>query len=144
MALSNAERQRRYIARLKEKTAVTNETVTNEFMRLKAFAGQLERENATLKEKLATATNEVTRLKASVDKLNLENKALKGKLADAKRREGDLELKLRAPMTATQFDAILKCLHPDTIHRLDDGGLTKRFNAAFKIFNDLRSRLFKA
>jgi hypothetical protein len=116
-------------------------------MRLKAFVGQLERENATLKEKLATVTNEVARLKASVDKLNLENKALKGKLADAKRREGDLELKLRAPkstMTAAQFAAIRKCLHPDTVYRLYDEGLIKHFDEAFKIFNDLRSRLVKA
>ena len=144
MALSNTERQRRYIARLKEKAGVTNESVTNEFMRLKAFVGQLERENATLKEKLATVANEVARLKASVDKLNLENKALKGKLADAKRREGDLELKLRAPMTAAQFAAIRKCLHPDTIYRLHDEGLIKRFEEAFKILNDLRPRLVKA
>jgi hypothetical protein len=131
MALSNAERQRRYIARLKEKVAVTNDGVTNEFVRLKAFAGQLEHENATLKEKLAAVTNEVTRLKASVDKLNLENKALQ----------------LRAPkgsMTATQFNAILKCLHPDMVHRLHDEGVTKRYNEAFKIFNDLRPRLVKA
>ena len=139
MALSNAERQRRYIARLKEKTGVTNEGVTNEFMRLKAFAGQLEHENATLKEKLAAVTNEVARLKASVDKLNLENKALKGKLADAKRREEP-----KGTMTATQFNAIMKCLHPDTVHRLHDEGLTKRLNEAFKSFNDLRSRLVKA
>src|SRR5271166_4802883 len=142
MALSRAERQRRYIARLKEQKGVTNEA-----MRLKAFAGQLEHENATLKEKLAAVTNEVARLKASGDKLNLENKALKEKLADAKRREGhlldevcELELKLRAPksiMTSAQFNAILKCLHPDAIHRLHDEGLTKRHNEAFKIFNNL-------
>jgi chromosome segregation ATPase len=148
MALSNAERQRRrYIARLKGKATVSDESVSNEFMRLKAFVRQLERENATLKEKLATVTNEVAGLKASVDKLNLENKSLKGELADAKRREGDLELKLRAPkstMTPAQFAAIRKCLHPDTICRLHDEGLTKRFEEAFKILTDLRPRLVKA
>jgi len=73
MALSNAERQRRYIARLKEKTGVTNEAVTNEFMRLKAFAGQLEHENATLKEKLAAVTrglsNNGTELLSKVSRL---------------------------------------------------------------------------
>ena len=134
MALSNAERQRRYVARLKEKAGVTNEAAANEFTRLKAFADQLERENAALKEKLATVTSEAARLK--------------GKLADAKRREGDLELelKLRAPksaMTAAQFSAIRKCLHPDTIYRLRDEGVTKQFSEAFKTFNGLRSRLVK-
>jgi hypothetical protein len=144
MALSNADRQRRYIARLKEKTGVSNEAVTNEFMRLKAFAGQLERENAALKEKLATVTDgsvtdEVARLKASVDKLKLDNATLKEKLAAAKRREGD-----KGTMTAAQFNAILKCLHPDAVHRLHDEGLTKRHNEAFKILNNLRPRLVKA
>jgi regulator of replication initiation timing len=149
MTLSSAERQRRYIARLKEKAAgsVTNEAVSNEFMRLKAFVDQLERENATLKEKLATVTNEVAGLKA-------ENKALKDKLAAAKRREDDLlkevsKLKVdswfapKGAMTAAQFKAIIKCLHPDTVSRLHDEGVTKQFNEAFKTVNGLRSQLVK-
>ncbi len=137
MTLSNAERQRRYIARLKEKASatngnVTNEAVSNEFMRLKAFADQLERENATIKKTLATVTNEVARLKA-------ENKALKGKLATAE-RHSDL---LNSAMTAAQFNAILKCLHPDTVYRLNDEWVTKQFNEAFKTVNGLRSQLVK-
>jgi len=159
MALSGAERQRRYMARLKDKAVVANGAVTDEFVRLKAFAGQLERENAALKEKLATVTNgsvtdEAARLKALVDKLKLENKALKEKVAAAKRREDDLvkevtRLKLDSwvmpmgAMTASQFSAILKCLHPDTVYRLNDEGVTKQFNEAFKAFNGLRSELVK-
>ena len=160
MALSNAERQRRYIARLKEKATVSDESVSNEFMRLKAFAGQLERENAKLKEKAATVTNEsvtneIAQMKASIDKLRLENKALKEKLAAAKRRADDLvkevtRLKVnvrfvpQGAITAAQFTAIMKCLHPDTVHRLNDEGVTKQFNEAFKTFNGLRPQLVKA
>ena len=152
MALSSAERQRRYITRLKEKRAVSDESVSNEFVRLRAFADQLERENAGLKEKLATVTNEgVTN---ETLKLKAENKALEEKLAAAKRREDDLlkeVAKLKADswfvpkgaMKASQFNAILKCLHPDAVHPLNDEGVTKRFNEAFKTFNGLRSQLVK-
>ena len=121
MALSSAERQRRYIARLKERVAVTDESVTNEFTRQKAFADQLQRENTMLKEKLATVTNEsVTN---EVARLKGENKALKEKLAASKRREDDLVKEVtrlkrnwsfipRGAMTAAQFSAIMRCLHP--------------------------------
>ena len=126
MALSNAERQRRYIARLKEKAAVTNDGVTNEFMRLKAFVGQLERENATLKEKLAAAKRREDDLLKEVSKLKVDSRfAPKG------------------AMTATQFAAIRKCLHPDTVHRLGDEDLTKRFNEAFRTLNGLKSQLVR-
>ena len=113
MALSNAERQRQYIARLKGKAAVTDGSVTNEFVRLKAFASQLERENVTLKEKVA---------------------ALKKEQAAAKRREDDLHIEVSklkatnswfapsgATMTAAQFNAILKCLHPDSLCATSSG-----------------------
>jgi hypothetical protein len=159
MALSGAERQRRYMARLKDKAVVTNGAVTDEFVRLKAFAGQLESENAALKEKLATVTNES--VTDEVTKLKAENKALKEKVAAAKRREDDLvkevsklknevmQLKLdslfvpRGAMTGAQFAVILKCLHPDIVYRLNDEVVTKQFNEAFKTFNGLRSHLVK-
>jgi dynactin complex subunit len=149
MALSNAERQRRYIARLKERAAVTNESVTNEsvtnesvtneLVRLKAFADQLEHKNEALKKKLETVTNEVEKLKASIDELRRENKTLR----EPKARRYSRFAPNGAAMTATQFAAILKCLHPDTVHRLSDDDVTKQFNEAFKIFNGLRSQLVK-
>jgi hypothetical protein len=125
LTLSNAERQRRYIARLKEKASVTNDSVTNEVAELKAFADQLGRKNAELEEWLDTVTNEVDELLASVTKLERKNAELK-----------------RGVITAAQFKVVRKCLHPDIVYRLQDEELTKQFNEAFKIFNGLR-RLIK-
>jgi hypothetical protein len=97
------------------------------------------RENSALKEKLATATGDVEQLKR-------ENTKLCRELIDAFNDLKEMKLKgmvEKKALTATQFNAVLKCLQPDMVHRLGDDELTKRFNAAFKIFNGLRARLVK-
>jgi regulator of replication initiation timing len=141
MALSGAERQRRYMARLKATVTddAATKAVTDEFVRLKAFARQIEGENAALKEKLATVTDDAARLQA-------ENKSLKEKLAAAERR-ADLLSRFTprgAAMTASQFNIIRKCVHPDTVARFKDDKLTSQFNEAAKLLNSLRPQLTKA
>jgi chromosome segregation ATPase len=108
MAMTNAERQRNYVARLKSKAeGVSN--VTNEIELLRKDKAKLEGEIVHLKEK-------VNQLVLSVAKL--QNR--------------------RSALTTAQFNKLAKCIHPDVIKRFNDPRLEKQFTEAFQLLSELR------
>lgn len=155
MALSGAERQRRYMARLKagsvtdDAASQSSKAVTDEFVRLKAFANHLERENAALKAvtdesvfaKLRAENAALKEKLTDAARLQAENKALKEKLAATERRADQLSRSTPrgATMTASQLNKILRCVHPDTVARFKDDKLTKQLTEASQLINGLRS-----
>jgi len=115
---TNAERQRRYIARLKARATVTNDAAPG------AVSNGEKKELSELRDAVSNAKLEIAALKLEIARWKMAHLAL----AQAPRRPKPI-------WTPVKYMQILKCLHPD--NSASDGERTE----AFKLLEHHKSDL---
>lgn len=143
MAMTNAEKQRAYIARLKAKAAAGADGGAAAQARITA----LEKEVAALKRQLQAA---LTAAKTKAASTTGATKPVDEQVARLRKQNAELRARLRATanaprgtvfMARTDRRKILAALHPDHVA---DPALRKRAEEAFQIFTNLKIREVEA
>lgn len=137
---TNAERQRRYIQRLKARASgVSNGPDTGEVAALK-------KELAQAKAQIAAATKPSESHASDLEKLRGELSQAKAKIAELAAWEAVAKSMQKAQprpagryaLTATDYTLLAKCVHPNIVARFNDSDLAERFNAAMTVLTRLK------